>query len=54
MKIRRASGLVGMVGGGIWRLRNLRHVKGQGLVAVAMPLVFIALGVWHWRRGRDD
>lgn len=54
MNVKRASGLVGMGVGGIWLLINLRHVKGQGLVAIGMPLVFIALGAWHWLRGRDE
>lgn len=54
MNRRRISGLVGMVVGGIWLLVNLRHVKDQGLVAIGLPLVFIALGVWHWVRGRDE
>lgn len=54
MNKRRMTGMVAMVVGGLWLLMNLRHVQSQGLVAVGMPLVFIALGVWHWRRGRDD
>lgn len=51
---KKTSGLIGMVLGVLWLLHNLRHFETQGHVAVTMPIILFALGVFYYRQGSKD
>lgn len=53
MSRKQVSGLLGVVAGGVWLASNYRHFEEQGFVAIAMPLVLIALGVIYLIAGRN-
>ncbi len=51
MNKKKASGLVGIVVGGIWLASNFRHFDEQGFVAIGMPLLILAAGVAYFISG---
>lgn len=51
---KKTSGLIGMALGALWLLNNLRHFTTQGYVAITMPILIFALGVFYYRQGSKD
>ena len=51
MNKKKASGLVGIVIGGIWLANNFRHFDEQGFVAIGMPLLILGAGIAYFVSG---
>lgn len=51
MNKKKASGLVGIVVGGIWLAINFQHFDEQGFVAIGMPLLILAAGAAYFISG---
>jgi hypothetical protein len=45
------SGLIGVIVGGGWLLINFQHFEQQGLTAIGMPLIILALGAYYLVKG---
>ncbi len=48
------SGILGIVVGLVWLMFNLRHVPSQGLVAIGMPLLLLAVGTYYVVKGKSE
>lgn len=53
MNRKRASGLVGIVVGGLWLANNVRYFHDQGFVAIGLPLIILVLGLVYFFAGRE-
>ncbi|MDJ0793078.1 MAG: hypothetical protein QNI98_02455 [Woeseiaceae bacterium] len=51
MNKKKASGLVGIIVGGIWLANNYKHFDEQGFVAIGMPLLILVAGVVYFVSG---
>lgn len=54
MSTKQIGGLLGIIVGGIWLTMNFKHYNEQGLVAIAMPLIILILGIIYFIRGRNE
>jgi hypothetical protein len=52
MSRKRISGLIGIVVGGAWFAYNLQYFSQQGFVAIALPLIILALGLVYFFGGK--
>jgi hypothetical protein len=51
MNKKKASGLVGIVVGGVWLASNFQHFDEQGIVAIGMPLLILIAGIAYFVSG---